>query len=93
MCRRLRRNHDGSRNRRTFAPAFRAAADAIGAAAASMALPALDLAEGSLEQVCAPPTPAVAYRVAKVHDERVEVIGQALGGGGVADLVELPDQN
>jgi hypothetical protein len=27
-----------------------------------------------------------------VHDERVEVVGQALGGGGVAGLVELGDQ-
>ena len=31
-------------------------------------------------------------RVAQVHDERVEVIGEALRGGGVAGLVELLDQ-
>jgi hypothetical protein len=53
---------------------------------------ALDLAEGSLEQVRRPPPPAVAYRVAQVHDERVEIIGQALRGGGEARLIELPDE-
>ena len=30
--------------------------------------------------------------VAQVHDERVEVVGQTLGGGGVAVLVELVDE-
>jgi hypothetical protein len=28
-----------------------------------------------------------------VHDERVQVVGQASGGGGVAGLVELVDQD
>jgi hypothetical protein len=27
-----------------------------------------------------------------VHDERVEVVGEAFGGGGVADRLELVDQ-
>ena len=31
-------------------------------------------------------------RVAQVHDERVEVVGQALGGGGVAGPIELVDE-
>ena len=31
-------------------------------------------------------------RVAQVDDERVEVVGQAFGGGGVAGTVELVDQ-
>jgi hypothetical protein len=35
---------------------------------------------------------AVSGRVAQVHDERVEVVGQALRGGGVAGSVELVDQ-
>src|SRR5207302_9573040 len=53
---------------------------------------ALDLAEGSLEQVGAPPPPAVSDRVAKVHDERVEVVVQALRRRGVASLIELLDE-
>ena len=31
-------------------------------------------------------------RVAQMHDERVEIIGQASGGGLIAGLVELADQ-
>ena len=31
-------------------------------------------------------------RVAQVHDERVQIVGQALGGGGEAGAVELVDQ-
>jgi hypothetical protein len=38
-----------------------------------------------------PPPPAVSG-VAQVHDERVEVVGEASGCGGVAGLVELVDQ-
>jgi hypothetical protein len=34
----------------------------------------------------------VSGRVAQVHDERVEVVGQALRRGGVAGSVELADQ-
>ena len=52
----------------------------------------LDLAERSLEQVGAAPAPAVAWRVAQVHDERVEVVGEALRRGGEAALVELLDE-
>jgi hypothetical protein len=54
--------------------------------------PPLDLAERPLEQVCASPSAAVSGGVAQVHDERVEVVGQAFGGGGVARLLELVDQ-
>src|SRR5438094_10438905 len=48
------------------------AADDLGAA--------LDLAEGSLEQVGRSPAAAVSDRVAKVRDKRVEVVIQALRG-------------
>jgi hypothetical protein len=34
----------------------------------------------------------VSGRVAQVHDERVEVVGQALCRGGVAGAVELLDE-
>jgi hypothetical protein len=34
----------------------------------------------------------VSGRVAQVHDERVEVVGQTLGRGGVAGSVELVDE-
>ena len=34
----------------------------------------------------------MAGRVAQVHDERVEVVGQASGRGGVAGPVELADE-
>ena len=33
-----------------------------------------------------------ARRVAQVDDERVEVVGETTGGGGVAGLVELVEQ-
>ena len=49
----------------------------------------LDLAQRSFEQISAPPATAVSGRVAQVHDERVQIVGQARGGGGVAVLVEL----
>ena len=62
----------------------REAADHLGAS--------LDLAERSLEQVRRAPPPAVSGRVAQVHDERVEVVIQALGRGGEAGLVELSDE-
>jgi len=53
---------------------------------------AFDLAERAFEQVCASPPPAMPGRVAQVYDERVEVVGEASGGGGVAGLVELADE-
>jgi hypothetical protein len=34
----------------------------------------------------------VSGRVAQVHDERVQIVGQAFGGGGVAGPVELVDE-
>src|SRR5829696_6937919 len=60
------------------------AADHLGAA--------LDLAERSFEQVGRSPAPAVSGRVAQVHDERVEVVGEAARGGAVAGPVELVDE-
>ena len=60
------------------------AADHLGAA--------FDLGERAFEQVGRPPPAAVSCRVAQVHDERVEVVGQASGGGGVAGRVELVDE-
>jgi hypothetical protein len=51
--------------------------------------PALDLAQRPLEQVRRAPPPAVSGRVPQVHDEGVEVVGEASGRGGVAGLVEL----
>jgi hypothetical protein len=60
------------------------AADHLGAA--------FDLGERPLEQVRAPPPAPVSGRVAQVHDERVEIVGEALGRGGVAGTVELVDQ-
>jgi hypothetical protein len=53
---------------------------------------ALDLAERPFEQVRRAPSAAVSGRVAQVHDERVEIVGQASGGGGVAGAVELVDE-
>jgi hypothetical protein len=53
---------------------------------------AFDLGERPLEQVRAPPSAAVSGGVAQVDDERVEVVGEAFGGGGVAGLVELVDE-
>ena len=40
----------------------------------------------------APPPAAVPGRVAQVNDERLEIVGQALGRGGVAGCVELVDE-
>ena len=60
------------------------AADHLGAA--------FDLGERAFEQVRAPPPAAVSEGVAQVHDERVEVFGQALRCGGVAGAVEFVDQ-
>jgi hypothetical protein len=60
------------------------AADHLGAS--------FDLAERSFEEVRASPSAAVSGRVAQVHDERVEVVGEASGRGGVAGLVELVDE-
>jgi hypothetical protein len=51
--------------------------------------PSFDFAERSLEQVGAAPALAVAQRVAQVDDERVEVVGEAAGGGGKAGALEL----
>ena len=48
-----------------------------------------DLAERSLEEVGGSPSAAVPGWVAQVHDERVQIVGQALGRGGEAVLVEL----
>ena len=53
---------------------------------------AFDLAERALEQVRRPPAAAVADRVSQVHHERVEVVGEAAGGGGESALVEVVDQ-
>jgi hypothetical protein len=53
---------------------------------------ALNLAERLLEQVCAAPPAAVPGGVAQMHDERVGVVGEAFGGGGVAGTFELVDQ-
>ena len=58
------------------------AADDLGAA--------FDLAERPFEQVRA--APAVAGRVAQMHDERVEVVAEAPGRGGIAGPIELADQ-
>jgi hypothetical protein len=60
------------------------AADHLGAA--------FDLGERALEQVGRAPPAAVSGRVAQVHDERVEVVGEALRRGGVAGTCELVDQ-
>src|ERR671923_723420 len=53
---------------------------------------AFDLAERPFEQVCAAPPAAVPGGVAQVDDERVEVVGEAFRGGGVAGTFELVDQ-
>ena len=54
--------------------------------------PSFDFAEGALEQVRRPPPSAVSGRVAQVHDERVEIVGQAAGGGAEPFGVELVDE-
>ena len=51
-----------------------------------------DLAERALEQVRSSPSAAVAEWVAQVHDQRVEVVGEAARGGGESALVELVDE-
>jgi hypothetical protein len=51
-----------------------------------------DLPERAVEQVGRPPSSAVAQRVAQVHHQRVEIVGQAPGGGGEPLLVELVDE-
>ena len=38
------------------------------------------------------PAFAVPQRVAQVHDERVEVVGEAAGGDVVAGVLELSDE-
>ena len=50
---------------------------------------ATDLSERALEQVRAAPPFAVPQGVAEVHDERVEVVGEAAGGRLVAAVLEL----
>jgi hypothetical protein len=50
---------------------------------------AFDLGERSFEQVGASPPAAVSGRVAQVHDQRVQIVGEAFGGGGVAGTFEL----
>jgi hypothetical protein len=50
---------------------------------------AFDLPERALEQVGRPPSPAVARWVAQVHDERVQIVGQAPRCGREAFLIEL----
>jgi hypothetical protein len=51
--------------------------------------PPADLTERSFEEIRASPPFAVSERVAQVHDERVEVLGEAAGGGLVATVLEL----
>ena len=53
---------------------------------------ALDLAQRSLEQVCASPPPAVPGRIAQVYDERVEIVRETLRRSGIARLVEFTGQ-
>jgi hypothetical protein len=53
---------------------------------------AFDLAERPFEQVRAAPPAAVAGRVAQMHDERVEVVGDTSRRGGVAGWIEVADQ-
>jgi hypothetical protein len=72
-------------------PGERQAAGLAGEAADHLGA-ALDLAEGPFERVRRSLAPAVSGRVAQVHDERVEVVAEASGGGGVAGPIELVDQ-
>ena len=60
------------------------AADHLGAA--------LNLAERPFEQVGRSPPAALPGRAAQVNHERVQIVGEAFGGGGVAGLLELVDQ-
>jgi hypothetical protein len=52
----------------------------------------LNVSERPLEQVGAAPSPAMAEWVAQAHHERVEIVGLAMGGGGVSLAVELVDE-
>jgi hypothetical protein len=52
----------------------------------------LDLAERSLEQVGRAPPAPMSCRVARVNDERVEVVGETLRRGRVARPIELVDE-
>jgi hypothetical protein len=72
-------------------PDKRQAAGLAGEAADDLGAP-FDLAERSLEQARRAPPPAMPARVARVHAERVEVVGEASGRGGVAGPIELVDE-
>jgi len=51
-----------------------------------------DFAERALEQVGRSPPAAVPERVAQMHDERVEIVGEAASGGREALVGELVDE-
>ena len=53
---------------------------------------AFDLAQRSLQQIRASPSAAVPDWVAQVHDQGVEVVGEAAGGADEPALVELVGQ-
>ena len=53
---------------------------------------AFHLAERPFEQVGAAPSSAMAQRVAQVHHQRVEIVGQAPCRGGEPVAVELVDE-
>ena len=72
-------------------PDQREAAFLAGEAADHLRAP-LDLTERPLEQVRASPPATMSGWVAQVHDERVQVVGQAFGRGDKAALVEVVDQ-
>jgi hypothetical protein len=74
-----------------YGPDEREAACLAGEAADDLRA-ALDLAERALEQVRRSPPPSVSGRVAQVHEERVQVVSETLGRGGVAGSVELVDE-
>ena len=69
-------------------PDEREAVGLAGEAADHFGSPA-DLAERPFEEIGASPPFTVSERVAQVHDERVEVVGQAAGGGLLAAVLEL----
>jgi hypothetical protein len=48
-----------------------------------------DLAERPFEEIGRPPPFAVSEWIAQMHDQRVEVLGQAAGGRLVAAVLEL----
>src|SRR5947199_371953 len=64
------------------------AAGLAGEAAHHLGAPA-DPPKRPLEEIRASPPFAVPERIAQVHDERVEVVGQATGGRLVAAMLEL----